>query len=428
MRSDSLVVAAIRTEDCDTSWDDIAKLGKRYNLLEIEKIYLSQPNVLPPQEAPLAGLKNVNTISLTFLNFSGKVYVEKLLPTISPMKEIATFSVQCQSHTTSVTYCKKGRVYYNAARLRNLFPKLQTMNLAGVYPSTTFSHLDFPWTNEYLALPFNLSYSTYERNRIKRDKLRSQEMHQYDRALTLVSNVDIILDQFCTYQKDVHTIVFIKHGARKIPSDCFNRRPLASSKLQYLDLSDNHFRKLPDDIFANLTELTSLHISGSKLEELQPHLFDDLIKLKVLNLDYNYVTTVSKGLFANLISLETLFFHQNLLKSIEYPSFPAYSFNLTFVDLRWNKLESLPYDCLTLPNLERCDCDHNQISFKNRSSLKEVMLVFNPVRMYQVQPLAYYGAAKRSADNGPMNENDQHQISLRDNKIQEIQFNNSWSM
>lgn len=73
---------------------------------------------------------------------------------------------------------------------------------------------------------------------------------------------------------------------------------------------------LPEDLLADLPNLTFFHIRFSPLERLPEKIFLNQRKLKTLELVHNGITILQKDLFENNLELEELFFYGNKLVEI----------------------------------------------------------------------------------------------------------------
>lgn len=94
----------------------------------------------------------------------------------------------------------------------------------------------------------------------------------------------------------------------------------ATPHLLNLDLSSNQLRVLNSSIFSELTELKELLLIGNQIAQIEPGAFSEVRGLQRLYLSTNRLTTFPLGLF-------------------EEPGGP---FNLTFLDLSYNRLSKLP--------------------------------------------------------------------------------------
>lgn len=86
-----------------------------------------------------------------------------------------------------------------------------------------------------------------------------------------------------------------------------------SSTLIHLDLSYNQIHNFADDVFLNLTRLTTLNLEGNKLQLdeniYQPSVFQDLKALRLLNIKKNSIQSKNEfpsGMWRHLSSLQIL--------------------------------------------------------------------------------------------------------------------------
>ena len=379
------------------------------------------------QDLPVS-FNSLSIIEITFLNITTPVHAEMYFPTDHlPMESVGSLSIQCfENEMRADSKCIQPAATFNHTKLAELYPRLQSLTLTGVFPLNTTSNLSFPWDPLPMTLPFNLTRSNSHPQLYMERYSTPVKNSRFIRSLVVVGNLQFDISQVCPYDKQLDVLVVRNYRFSTIPADCF--RPIAEtiSTLAYLDLTANHMVELSSDTFKGLQSLVELQLSSNHLTQLKLGLFDDLTNLRTLNLDNNRLTSIKTGTFTKLISLNRLYMHENHLSIIEHQSLPTYSHNLTFLDFRWNNLEKLPFDCITLPNLDLCDCDHNRrLSIQN---LSEIISYFDPVRMYLVQPLAYYGETFSHTDVGLMHETDQSEISLRDSAVTSINYNSSWPL
>ena len=427
------ILATIRYQDCNVSWDSLAYLGTKVHLLHIETIITPssppQTQQLPPLSTIPVGLMDVGFIQLTFVNITEPTNIEPyLMSTNIPLSSVGSLSIQCfEGDKRANRNCTKPVVNFNHTKLPELYPYLQSLTLVGVFPLQKDSNLSFPWDQGLKVLPLNLTHSMFEQQLYSDGYISQRGDNKYSRALVIIGDMRMDVTNICPYKRHLNVFALKHYGLKSIPSDCFAAAFEEKSHLFYVDLSWNYLTELPPVLIRGLETLTDLHIAHNPIRNLEVGTFDDLIKLRTLNMDYNDIQEIKAGTFSKLISLKRFFFHGNFnLTKIEYGSLPTFSHNLTFIDLRWCNLLTLPVDCITLPNLDLCDCDHNhKLSIAN---LWDIISYFDPVRMYLVQPLAYYGETYNHGSVGLMHETDQSELSLRDCHVTKIDFNSSWPM
>ncbi|NXW61318.1 LRC40 protein, partial [Eurystomus gularis] len=173
--------------------------------------------------------------------------------------------------------------------------------------------------------------------------------------------------------------------------------------LEELDLSNNRLTDIPTS-FALLVNLVRLNLACNQLKNL-PADISAMKSLRQLDCTKNYLETVPSKL-ATMASLEQLYLRRNKLRSL--PEFPSCKFlkelhagenqieilnaeslkhlnSLSVLELRDNKIKSVPDEITLLQKLERLDLANNDISrlpytLGNLPQLKFLALEGNPLR------------------------------------------------
>ncbi|XP_010142449.1 PREDICTED: leucine-rich repeat-containing protein 40, partial [Buceros rhinoceros silvestris] len=173
--------------------------------------------------------------------------------------------------------------------------------------------------------------------------------------------------------------------------------------LEELDLSNNCLTDIPTS-FASLTSLVRLNLSCNQLRTL-PADISAMTGLRQLDCSKNYLETVPPQL-ATMVSLEQLYLRKNKLQAL--PEFPLcgslkelhagenqietinaenlkHLNSLSVLELRDNKIKSVPDEITLLQKLERLDLSNNDISrlpytLGNLLQLKFLALEGNPLR------------------------------------------------
>ncbi|KAF1480350.1 Leucine-rich repeat-containing protein 40, partial [Megadyptes antipodes antipodes] len=173
--------------------------------------------------------------------------------------------------------------------------------------------------------------------------------------------------------------------------------------LEELDLSNNHLTDIPTS-FALLINLVRLNLACNQLRNL-PADISAMKSLRQLDCTKNYLETVPSKL-ATMASLEQLYLRKNKLRSL--PEFPSCKLlkelhagenqieilnaenlkhlnSLSVLELRDNKIKSVPDEITLLQKLERLDLANNDISrlpyrLGNLPQLKFLALEGNPLR------------------------------------------------
>lgn len=126
--------------------------------------------------------------------------------------------------------------------------------------------------------------------------------------------------------------------------------------LRTLDLSENRFIQLPEDI-GRFTLLKHLNVSDNRLTEL-PAVIGQMIKLETLNVMNNMLLSIPRE-FANLKNLKQVHLSNNQLT--EFPAMFGGIKNLDVLDVSRNKITSIPAEAKELQVTELI-CNQNQIS------------------------------------------------------------------
>ncbi|XP_041835159.1 SLIT and NTRK-like protein 6 [Melanotaenia boesemani] len=143
-----------------------------------------------------------------------------------------------------------------------------------------------------------------------------------------------------------------------------------------LHIGGNSIQELEPGVFSALGSLKKLHINSNFLVTLKEDTFQGLVNLEFLQADTNFIRVIEPGAFNKLIRLKVLILNDN---SIEFLPSNIFRFvPLTHLDLRGNKLQTLPYvgflehigrimELLLEDNDWLCDCDilHLKIWMEN---------------------------------------------------------------
>ncbi|XP_068948896.1 leucine-rich repeat-containing protein 40-like [Petaurus breviceps papuanus] len=205
-------------------------------------------------------------------------------------------------------------------------------------------------------------------------------------------------------------------------------------KLEELDLSNNRLTALPAS-FSSLSNLMRLNIACNQVKDL-PAEITGMKRLKHLDCTSNCLETISSEL-ASMESLELLYLRRNKLRFL--PEFPScillkelhvgenqiemlgaehlkHLTSIHVLDLRDNKLKSIPDEITLLQALERLDLTNNDISslphtLGNLPHLQFLALEGNPLRTIRrellnkgTQEVLKYLRSKMKGDTGNQND------------------------
>lgn len=151
-----------------------------------------------------------------------------------------------------------------------------------------------------------------------------------------------------------------KTGVLKISQKKLNEFPPTmrqlESNLRTLDISDNKFTALPNEI-AYFIHLKQLNISKNKLTKI-PDCIGALTKLESFNISFNLLASLPRTL-SNLINLKQVNLSDNQLK--DFPLMLCGLKHLDVLDISRNKINSIPSEVSGL-NVTELNANQNQIS------------------------------------------------------------------
>lgn len=143
-----------------------------------------------------------------------------------------------------------------------------------------------------------------------------------------------------------------------------------------LHIGGNSIQELEPGVFSTLSSLKKLHINSNFLVTLKEDTFQGLVNLEFLQADTNFIRVIEPGAFNKLIRLKVLILNDNAIEFLPNNIFRFVP--LTHLDLRGNKLQTLPYvgflehigrimELLLEDNDWVCDCDilHLKIWMEN---------------------------------------------------------------
>ena len=157
-------------------------------------------------------------------------------------------------------------------------------------------------------------------------------------------------------------------------------------QLYHLILSGNGLREIPQDIFLSTPNLGVLDLSHNYLSEATTSILNGLqSKLQHLDVQNNHIHTLILEGFTNL---EDIFADDNHhIREISFKDIP----NATFVTLENNGLENIDFGLLELSKLEELDISFNYLEsvdgLEKLAHLKEVSLFENRLKNFPMELL-----------------------------------------
>lgn len=108
-----------------------------------------------------------------------------------------------------------------------------------------------------------------------------------------------------------------------------------------INLGNNALQDIHAGAFNGLGILKRLFLHENKLEVFRNDTFQGLESLEYLQADYNVIKRIESGAFRHLHKLRVLILNDNLIPAL--PNYLFRSVSLTHLDLRGNRLKTLPY-------------------------------------------------------------------------------------
>lgn len=167
-----------------------------------------------------------------------------------------------------------------------------------------------------------------------------------------------IIDILKRAPKTLYKLSFKGNNLKTFPTKHLRQVP----KLIILDLSNNFFVDIPNDVSAHAPELHALDLSHNNISTLNKSQIGGLYLLKKLHLPGNYITTLDDNVFWNCSTLFGLYLQNNQITTIvSQNSFKGLT-SLTYLDLSQNRISSLQFQVLKfLTNLSKFSIADNEL-------------------------------------------------------------------
>lgn len=217
---------------------------------------------------------------------------------------------------------------------------------------------------KYLDLSFNYikSISGYETNR-----LIALE------RINISNNVLLNIESNCFEQSVNLHIVDLSNNM--INSDIKIEMFSANTKLEYLDISNNHIRVIEGNSFRN-NSLTYINLNSNKLSgEIEDNTFAGLENITSIDLSQQNFTKLRNYAFTDLNSLINLNLSRNHINEIESMAF--FNSSATIVDICYNNISKLDFLKNSLYGLQKLNLSNNNLTILHKNTFEKQSLLVN---------------------------------------------------
>ncbi|XP_063909623.1 protein toll-like [Zophobas morio] len=228
-----------------------------------------------------------------------------------------------------------------------------------------------------------------ERLHLWNNKLKSLDRSTF-RGLVSLQSLELSINQIESIAedafKDLKNLIQVNLSSNKlkmIPSSLFryNRKLeslrmknnfnlqlpdylFANSTIKDVDLSNCRLQTIPEHIFENCANLSTIILENNHLKYLSQVLFKGLVNLKKINLQKNSISALASDVFSDLSALENLNLKANKLEHVYSKLFTNLT-ELRIVDFSRNRIITPIEEIIALeetPHLTQLDLRHNYIS------------------------------------------------------------------
>nr|ALG40986.1 Toll-like receptor [Actinia tenebrosa] len=238
--------------------------------------------------------------------------------------------------------------------LKFSMPRLQGLELSH---NELVEPPDFPWDDEELPLPGNLSRKAVFNEQYQ--GTTEVKPNLYRRFLTLDFNKIQNLSRF-EFRGHLQRLSIKGNGLKAIGENCL----VHLTGINAIDLSVNKLDALPKGIFRGLKDLFHLRLNNNNITVIHVETFADSKRMKKLYLNNNNIERISKGLLLQHEDLEELHLQNNLIVKVEHGALPNNSNKLKNLNLNGNQLQTIPSDVFLTRSLESANLANNVITFE----------------------------------------------------------------
>lgn len=154
--------------------------------------------------------------------------------------------------------------------------------------------------------------------------------------------------------------------------------------IQVIRIEDGNLSELPEKLFLNYRNLTSLTINRCGLSEITSESFKSAVNLVSLSMEMNNIVTLNSNIFKDCKKLTRLDLSENLIENISSNVFQP-MVHLIFLNLGFNRIKSL--DNLMFSNMEVLILRYNQIEgdFANIFNVSSINLDNNLLTSLRIE-------------------------------------------
>ena len=401
------LIGYLALSGCAIYWRDLAIYGDALDfrvlfLSRWKDIFTEEQEVYPRNDSETCvyapGLENLGTLG--FIQVDSDVEGSEDLPSIFNDEYI------CWPNMAEISF--HGIPYPSPPNtLSTRMPRLQSIEARE-------GHLkqppNFPWNNQLLKLPRNLSRSEVGNDHYSTAEGIDVPPDYYRRLLSLDNNKITDLSSF-EINGLLHKISLTGNKLHSVGANTFN----GVEGLQVIDLSSNSLTDLPITLFQNLILLKQLNLKYNDIEILVMGTFSNLTSLKLLNIANNKLVAITASIFSDLRSLEIIDLSNNQISMIDNSAIFLESLALTQVVLGGNQIVELPSWLFLVRSLKYIDLADNKVTFP--SILKCWSKIEKEYFIYQNRR----SASQFSEIGEPSHEK---MVDLTQNNITEVSLNN----
>lgn len=243
------------------------------------------------------------------------------------------------------------------SQLPSMFPRLQDLSIQN---SDLTQPPDFPWSDVWLHLSFNMSRTDTEHNEFAEIFHIQLPNNMHMKSMSLSRNKISDLSNH-TFRGFLHKLDLSRNGLQIISSDTF--RNLRG--FQYLDLSLNELVHVPTDSFKGLSELRHLDFKNNQISFLSSDHFSDNLNLVYLDFSGNKISKIEQNTFSHLKLLQELHLGYNKITTIHVNVFPSRSLEFKKLILDGNEFSEVPEAVFSLQLLDIISLKNTNAKFKN---------------------------------------------------------------